>query len=274
MTEALITDPLPAEVAGDVQRLDLLLDATIPKRAIDYNLLIATWNIRAFGDLTKNWVLQTDDSPKRNFHGAVLIATILQRFDIIAVQEVKGNLRALRHTLKYMGQHWAFLLTDVTHGGPGNDERLAFIYDTRRVRLSGLAAELVVPDDLSTPFSTPANAFQRQFVRTPYAVSFLAGRKTVTLVTLHVIYGNSADDRTAELRGIARWLRSWAEQQHEYGQNLMALGDFNIDRKGDARWAAFTSTGLAVPDALNAAPRTVFDDGQGDAPDKFYDQIA
>src|SRR6185503_6641380 len=109
---------------------------------------------------------------------------------------------------------------------------LAYLFDTTRVRLSGLASELVVPEDLATPFSTPANAFQRQFVRTPYAVSFLAGGKTFVLVTLHVLYGDKGAERRAELTAIAKWLRGWAEQEDDYGHNLICLGDFNIDRVG------------------------------------------
>jgi len=32
------------------------------------------------------------------------ISEIVSRFDIIAIQEVKGNLRALRHMLKYLNR--------------------------------------------------------------------------------------------------------------------------------------------------------------------------
>ena len=49
-------------------------------------------------------------------------------------------------------------------GDPGNDERLAFLFDTRRVKLSGLACELVEwvdrdlnvgPDVLNRQFAIP-----------------------------------------------------------------------------------------------------------------------
>ena len=64
------------------------------------------------------------------------ISEIVSRFDIIAIQEVKGNLRALRHMLKYLNRIddvWSFILTDKTRGDAGNNERLAFVFDTRRV---------------------------------------------------------------------------------------------------------------------------------------------
>lgn len=179
-----ITDPPPQAVLDDLAALVPRM-SHVPAKAAD-NRLIATWNIRAFGNLTKEWASQDGDSPRRDFHAAVLIAEILSRFDVIAIQEVKANLRALRHVLKKLGPRWSFVMTDVTRGDPGNDERLAFVFDTERVKLSGLACELVVPEDLKDPLSDPANAFQRQFVRTPYAVSFLAAEKAFVLVTLHV----------------------------------------------------------------------------------------
>jgi hypothetical protein len=37
------------------------------------------------------------------------------------------------------------ILTDVTKGAQGNDERLAFLYDPRRVKPSGRACELLLP---------------------------------------------------------------------------------------------------------------------------------
>ena len=268
-----ITDPPPQAVLDDLAALSLALDA-IPRKVDGDNLLIGTWNIRAFGDLTKAWASQPGDTPRRDFHACVLIAEVLSRFDIVAVQEVKANLRALRHTLKKLGPDYGFVMTDVTQGAPGNGERLAYIFDSRRVKLSGLACELVVPEDIDTPFATPVNAFQRQFVRTPYAVSFQAGGQTVVLVTLHVIYGDASQDRVAELTGIAKWLRRWAEQEDDFGHNLICMGDFNIDRHGDPLWQAFTSTGLTPAPDLLTVPRTLSSSLEHPDLKSFFDQIA
>jgi endonuclease/exonuclease/phosphatase family metal-dependent hydrolase len=268
-----ITDPPPQAVLDDLAALSPVLDA-IPRKVDGDNLLIGTWNIRAFGDLTKAWASQPGDSPRRDFHACVLIAEVLSRFDIVAVQEVKANLRALRHTLKKLGPDYGFVMTDVTQGAPGNGERLAYIFDSRRVKLSGLACELVVPEDIDTPFSTPVNAFQRQFVRTPYAVSFQAGGQTVVLVTLHVIYGEASQNRVAELTGIAKWLRRWAEQEDDFGHNLICMGDFNIDRYDDPLWQAFTSTGLTPALGLRDVPRTLSSSLEHPDLKSFFDQIA
>jgi endonuclease/exonuclease/phosphatase family metal-dependent hydrolase len=267
-----VTDTPPSEVQEDLAGLERALDECVPPRTIDRTLLVATWNVRAFGGLTEKWVSTGDDSPKRDLQSIHVIAAIIRRFDVVALQEVKGTLKALRHTMKLLGPNWGLLLTDVTRGSKGNDERLGFLYDRRTVQPSGLAGELVVPREQLDRRDITEGALREQFARTPYAVSFRAGDQTFILVTLHVLYGDSADARTPELRAIAEWLDEWARDINAWDHNLVALGDFNIDRRGDERYEAFTSTGLTVPDDLNDVPRTIF--GDEDDEGKFYDQIA
>jgi endonuclease/exonuclease/phosphatase family metal-dependent hydrolase len=181
---------------------------------------------------------------------------------------VRGNLTGLQTVLSALGPNWATIMTDVTRGKAGNNERMAFLFDLRRARPSGLAGELVVAIETAT--SVTASGLDRQFARTPYAVSFAADRIQLTLVTLHVLYGEESA-RAAELREIAAWLARWARDERHWNQNLIALGDFNIDRRGDPLFDAFTSTGIRPAPELNDVPRTIFGDS-GDA--KFYDQIA
>lgn len=186
----------------------------------------------------------------------------------MAVQEVRGNLTALQTLLAALGPNWGSIMTDVTRGKAGNNERMAFVFDLRRVRPSGLAGELVVA--IETETSVPEGQLDRQFARTPYAVSFAADRTQLTLVTLHVLYGEETD-RVVELRAIAEWLADWAKHEKSWNKNLIVLGDFNIDRRGDPLFDAFTSTGIHPAAALNDVPRTIFGDQEEG---KFYDQIA
>lgn len=266
----LITDTPPADVQQDIQALRAYLDARVPARQAG-NLLIASWNLRAFASLTREWTASKKSSPKRDLRGLLAIGEILRRFDVIALQEVKGNLRALRDLMRWLGDDWAFLMTDITLGNAGNDERMAYLFDTRRLKPSGLACELVVPPEWLDEVSP--DALKKQFARTPYAVSFKTGDTTFILVTLHVVYGDALE-RIPELKGIARWMREWANRETAWSHNLIALGDFNIDRQGDALWQAFTSTGLTSPESLNAVPRTIFSESNEPQADKFYDQIA
>jgi hypothetical protein len=115
--EPSVTDP-PVEVRGELDVMAATLDQAIPPKELDRNLLVATWNLRASGGLTKKWQAEAGDSPKRDFRDLRYIAAIVSRFDVIAIQEVKGPLRALRHLLRVLGPDWGFMLTDVTKGRP------------------------------------------------------------------------------------------------------------------------------------------------------------
>ncbi len=263
--ENTIYDPLPIEVAENLAELREDLDQKVPFKELDRNLLIATWNIRGFGNFTRKWMSEEKDSPRRDLHSVYCIAEILSRFDVIAVQEVKGNLRALRDTLKLLGENWSMVLTDTNKSDSGNDERMAYLFDTRRVNLSGLAGEIVIPNEW---VNDPDKVLREQFVRSPYAVSFRSGDKTFILVTVHIIYGKKSKDRIKEIHGIARWLNDWASDINAYDQNLIVLGDFNIDARGDILDQTFLSEGLYVPEELQTLSRSIFDET------KYYDQIA
>ncbi len=269
----LLLDPqTPPEVQSELGELGALLDKEIPPKILDRNLLIATWNLRTFGDLTDKWQSAPGDSPARDWESLCIIGEILSRFDVIAVQEVRGNIKCLRHALKLLGPHWGFTLTDVCKGKDGNGERLAFLFDTRRVQLSGLACELVIADEeLQRP---AADAMKEQFARSPYAVSFKPAGKTFILVTLHIKYGANSKERAPELKAIAQWLAGWGDEISNWDHNLITLGDFNVDRRDDPLYQALTSTGLCVPDDLQKVPRTIFADPAKPDLDHFYDQIA
>lgn len=263
-----ITDAPPKEIQEELKRLEHDLDYAIPAKRLDENLIIGSWNIRAFGNLTRKWVSEDGDSPKRDFQSLHCIAEILKRFDVVAIQEVKGNIRALRDLMELLGRNWGMILTDVARGAVGNNERMAYLFDTRRVQLSGLACELVIPEEWLAEIDE--DALKNQFVRTPYGVGFRSNDKTFVLVTLHVLYGDNARDRIPELKGIARWLADWAKDVHSYDQNLITLGDFNIDERGDLLDQTFISEGLYVPPELQReeVTRSIFDET------KYYDQIA
>lgn len=174
--------------------------------------------------------------------------------------------------IKALGPNWMFLMTDVTKGTEGNNERLAFIFDTRKVKLSGLACELVLPEEQLK--SVKPDALKTQFARTPYAVSFYSAGRTFILVTVHIKYGKVPEERIPELKAIAEWLADWAEELNTWKHDLIALGDFNIDRKDDELYKAFMSTGLFVSEDLQRVPRTLFSDPKKPDLEHFYDQIA
>ncbi len=267
---------LPAAVDAEMQAFTAYLDATIPpKRQVDRNILIATWNICNFGSLTRKWSVPktTTDTPKRDYRCLWAITEIISRFDVVALQEVTPDFRALRAAMKVLGPNWSFLMTDRNEGRGGNDEHMAYLFDTTRVSLSGLAGELVVPDE-AEEFGFDAGSFKKQFARNPYAVSFRTRDTTFILITTHIDYGDETEERLPELRGIARWMQNWAADMHRWHHNLIVLGDFNLERSDSDLYKAFVGTGLEVPFVLQSHPRTIF--GRDSEPEKssYHDQIA
>jgi len=251
----------------DIVRLRRKLDgASVPPRRTDHNVIVATWNLRGFSDLFDSWS-ENAGSPKRNWRAMAVIAEIVRRFDVIAIQEVKRNTRAIRMLLDaFLGPDWGVLMSDVSAGDKGNSERLAFVYDRRRVSPSGLAGEIVLPPDAT---GIP----MEQFDRTPYIVGFRAAGERFALLTAHIRYGNIPEDRLLELGRLADYTateirdRTRAEGSEEV--NLIVLGDFNIDeRTGNPLFDAFVRAGLWVPEAIRTEKTTYGTKA------KYYDQIA
>lgn len=156
-------------------------------------------------------------------------------------------------------------MSDVSGGAKGNNERLAYIYDKRRVMPSGLAGEIVLPAQFD---GNPA----RQFDRTPYIVGFQSARERFALLTAHIRYGDRPEDRLGEITSLSRYIAEEIRDRATAGgeeRNLIVLGDFNIDDRGDnPLFQAFVSTGLIVPSQLLNLKTTY------STKPKYYDQIA
>lgn len=262
-----IADPQKrARAVAGLQRLRSALRTELPGRTATGTLLLATWNIREF------------DSGKYGYRDAeayYCIAEIISRFDLVAVQEVRDGLYALRRLRRILGGDWDFIVTDVTLGRSGNAERMAYLFDRRKVTFTGLAAELVLPEGLRV---TDAPV---QFARSPFVAGFRAEWAYLTLITVHIYYGRGvrADPRRlAEITALAGTVAKNAPKlsvapQREPGHapdsgNVLVLGDFNIFNRADVTMQALTAGGFVVPGPLQAIPGSNVDQT------KHYDQVA
>ena len=256
----------PRPVVEDIVRLRRRIQKSgIPQKLTDQNLLVGTWNVRAFGRVFNGWEENPAD-PKRNLRALACIAEIVRCYDVIAIQEVKSDTTGVRMLVNdFLGGDWGLILSDVSAGPKGNTERLSFIYDKRRVQPSGLAGEIVLPP---TPEGNP----NIQFDRTPYIVGFRSAAERFALLTAHIKYGNIPADRLPEIKSLSAFIASEIRQRARSGgeeNNLIVLGDFNIEARGDnPLFQAFVSTGLVVPPQLLNLKTTY------DTKPKFYDQLA
>jgi endonuclease/exonuclease/phosphatase family metal-dependent hydrolase len=240
------------------------LTIEIPEKHLDSNLLMATWNIREFG---------TDKYGGRRSESLYYIAEIIARFDIIAVQEVRKDLATLKKLMGILGSNYEYMFTDVTDGKAGNQERLTFIFDTRKVRFGGLAGEMVLaPLEQKDPTTgqvvvTPS----KQLARTPYMCGFKAGWTNFVLTTVHILYGEAAAEdphRVEEIRQLAQAMAKRANGKYEWSENIILLGDFNIFSPKDSTLKAITDEGFLIPKPLQSLK------GSNVEKNKFYDQIA
>ena len=256
------TDPVQRRIAQRLLALGGRLDAEIPAKTLDSTLLLATWNIREF------------DSPAYGLRGMEpyhYIAEIISRFDLVALQEVRLDTAPLETLRSLLGPWWKYLVTDVTDGTRGNKERMAFLYDSRKVRFGGLAGEIVIPpvetrDEVGRLAYSPAS----QLARTPYVVGFEAGWFKFMLSTVHILYGESrADDpdREREIRELARFMAARAKEDHAWARNLILLGDFNIFAPDDVTFSALTDAGFVIPEGLQQVTNVGREE-------RFFDQMA
>jgi endonuclease/exonuclease/phosphatase family metal-dependent hydrolase len=263
--------PPPIAVIQDQLALSAKLDALVPGKVLDRNLLVASWNVRVLGTVGPRWTNDPNDSPKRNLADVWALAEIISRFDVVAVQEVRDDLIGLRLIARSLGAEWSFIVTDVVRGAAGNHERLAFLFDQRRVKPSGLAGELVLSAE-----DTARLEIGRQFARTPFLVSFVSAGNPFTLASVHVIWGDDVSQRAKEAGALADLLRLSVKDPSpktpdDFRRNLIALGDFNIAKEGDAGFQALVNNGLTPDPSLADLPRTV-----GETPGKVtaFDQVA
>jgi exonuclease III len=238
------------------------LAESIPEKSAEKKLLLATWNIREFDSAAYG------DRVEEAFY---YIAEIISKFDLIAIQEVRQDLKALNKLMSIMGGDWDVLYSDVTEGTKGNGERMAIVFDKRKVQLGGLVGQLVLPpietrDENGKRQYTPAE----QVVRTPLTVGFKCGWTDFILSSVHIVYGDASADfpkRVEEIKQVAQFLKSRSESPSEWSRNYILLGDFNIFSPDDNTMKMITDAGFIIPPELQHLPSNVDQS-------KFYDQIA
>jgi len=208
---------------------------------------LATWNVRDFGGHKLNPCPRTIDA-------LYYIAEVISAFDLVAVQEVNEDLTQFDEVMRLLGHHWDYMVTDPS----GNQERLAYVFDTRKIRFRHTAGEVVLPPGRD---GKPV----AQFNRTPYLVAFEAGWLRFNLCTVHIYYG-SAQDTAKRKQEIAEIAGFFKKREDKDGETYMLLGDFNILSPSDPTMKALLGGGFSVAPQLRK-PTAL-------ASANYYDQIA
>ncbi|GAA4237377.1 hypothetical protein GCM10022291_24040 [Postechiella marina] len=199
-------------IIQDILDLREDLDLKVPEKNSDRSVLLASWNIKEFGHLNERL-------PDSYF----FIAEIINRFDIVAIQEVKSKLDDLFIIMRLLGKNWSYIITDITEGHAGNKERFAYIFDTRKVNTSGLSGEIVLWDTLTQ------NSTVKQLKRTPAITGFTAGWKSFSLINVHFQPKKKANDiRKEEVDLLMAAIKEKLKRKHFWNENLIMLGDTNL----------------------------------------------
>jgi endonuclease/exonuclease/phosphatase family metal-dependent hydrolase len=235
------------------------LSAEVGAHKTSDSLLLATWNIRDF------------DSNKFG-HGPRLpeafhyIAETISWFDLVAVQEVNRDLAALHKVMSLLGRDWDYLVTDTTEGSGGNEERIAFVFDRRRVQFRNVAGEVVLPRSSIGVGDGEGDGLQ--FARTPFVVAFQAGWFKFNLCAVHIFFGADSgaklQRRVDEIRELAGF---FSKRQDKELEDFILLGDFNIVSPEHRTMEALENEGFVIPENLKKERTNL----RGD---KHYDQIA
>jgi len=197
------------------------------------------------------------------------IAEIVSHFDLVAIQEVHQNLKDLKRLMNLLGGWWDYIVTDVTEGRSGNEERIAFVYDSRKVQFDHVAGEIVFPDKKGKRTV--------QAARSPFLCTFRAGWRRFGLCSVHIFYGTANPNeprRVKEIRTLTGLLAARNERREESPDgepdSVVVLGDFNIFRqRGDKTTAALEDNGFHIPPDIKSLPK-----GSNLKGDKYYDQMA
>lgn len=254
--------PYTVDLAREVRNLRLYRDKEpgrqIPNAAAGV-LRIATWNIANLG------------AQKREENHLRILAEIISWFDVIAIQETKENVSDLLSIVTMLPKTYRFILSDEG----GNNERMVFIFNAKKVTPLEEIAELAIPpaefkyikiDGVPDSFSG--------FDRSPYMVSFKAGSLSFTLLNVHLYFGDdsevtSINRRSLEAYAVGRWADLRSKSKYAFTPNALALGDFNLPAVDEANpiYRSLTARGLQLP--LHSTK--VYSNISNDA---AYDQIA
>ncbi len=225
----------------------------IPASKLDESINLCTWNIRHWGQ------------KKRMRFSLHCIAEIFHQFDLIAVTELRRNVSELKYVLDLLGPYWKAVFSDYTTDAGGNKERIAFVYDSRAVVFTGLAAESDGPRKKNRTTGQYVPKFN--WWRKPYLASFRAGHFDFVLLAVHLQWGTTGG-RKKELEELAEWVQQFQKDEYRVDRDVIALGDFNIPGYRSDLYKAVSKYGLSAPASI-----LNLEHGSNLQKNKRYDQI-
>lgn len=177
---------------------------------------LGAWNIRFFSNNSR-----TDDELHH-------IAKVLIGYDFIAIVELRDEVVLMRTEaiLEGMGRDYDYVASPSV--GAKQKERYAFLFDPQIVH--------VIEDGEVFPDRSDI------FLREPYFATFKAGEFDFTAIAVHVIWGDSINQRRREVQELAN-VYQVVQDADDAEQDVILLGDFNRNPDDQAAYGPL----LAIP---------------------------
>ncbi len=228
----------------------------VPASILDETVNLATWNIREFG------------RRKRREKSLHYIAEVIGRFDLVALTEVRRDLRELLRVMEFLPPFWDFITSDYGGDRAANKERVAYVFDKRVVQFTGLAAEADPPRK-----KNQQGRYESQFTwwRAPYIASFRSGNFDFVIVTVHLRWGSGEEERLVPLKELAKWARKRSRDEGGFDRDILVVGDMNIPSRDSMLFKTVQRYGLRLPKALAELGKTAA--GTNLSRRATYDQI-
>jgi endonuclease/exonuclease/phosphatase family metal-dependent hydrolase len=249
---------LPSQLSALRSYRDTKPGRAIPAKSPD-RLLVGTWNVANLG------------VQERRPQDYALIAEVISWLELVAIQESNDNLRGIRGIQAQLPDYWHLLFSDAA----GNNERMTFLFDSRKVRQLEEVGELAIPpSDLSYIKLPGSDQRFDGFDRNPYLGLFQAGSLVLQLANVHLYFGSatatSMNRRKLETLAVAEWADRRRKSAFVSTPNILPLGDFNLPQAepGDPIFDQLTSRGLHLPTHATQIGSSIADESM------HYDQIA
>jgi len=284
------TPPLRIRSSTEKTALDKHFNLRGVPKSRDGRLLLASWNIANLGaqDRTKG--------------ARQVIAHIMKRFDIIAVQEINDDYRQFTEIVDLMGSEFDFIMSDTA----GNSERLAYVFNTNKVTPGKLFGEIALrpreypKKDVKVHYrkyrknkiQTFKDVWFTPFDRNPFIGSFSSGKIDFVLANVHLYFGKFQQSskevdrrkyarRVLEIYALAKWAKSRSSGGNAWDKDIVLLGDMNIPNVEDNEATIealeeFSWKAVKLYDGINMAQTESLTriGGSNRGNDKTYDQIA
>lgn len=184
-------------------------------------LKLASWNIRIFSKTRSDAELR-------------MICRVAKNFDFITILELRDGeiLQRMVNMLRSeFGRSYAYQLSPYV--GEMDPERIAALRQSEPDGLGYQEMCAFLYDSSIVQCVTPGKVYADEtFFRKPYYATFRAGKFDFTIVGVHIIWGDSVEQRRKEIKRLADVYRTLQDADSKE-KDVILVGDFNRNPDDD-----------------------------------------